>query len=149
MKTKRLILLLLIIVWAVAVFLLSNQTGGDSSGFSRKIVEIFTKNEEVINVVEPYIRKLAHFSEYAFGGILFIALFATYKWSDRRIMTTAILLGIWYAITDEVHQMLVPGRHGSIFDVYLDSLGFSTGVCIMMVIVKIKKIILSHKKVRK
>lgn len=149
MKVKRGILLVLIIVWAVAIFMLSGQSGGDSSGFSRRIVEIFTKSEEIINVVEPYIRKLAHFSEYALGGMLFLALFSTYKWSDRRKMFTAIVLGIWYAATDEIHQLMVPGRNGSIFDVYLDTLGFSTGVCVMLILIKIKYMIVGTKKMQR
>lgn len=64
MKVKRLILLVLIIIWAVLVFGLSGQNGTESSGLSRKIVEFFTNNEEIIDCVEPYVRKLAHFSEY-------------------------------------------------------------------------------------
>lgn len=129
MKLKRLILLVLIIIWAILIFGLSGQSGTESSGLSRKIVAIFTSNEEIIDVVEPYIRKVAHFSEYGLGGILFTLLLATYKWTDRKIMFIAILLGIWYASMDEIHQLMVEGRNGSILDVYIDTLGFSTGVC--------------------
>ena len=139
MKVKRLILLVLIVIWAVLIFGLSGQNGTESSGLSRKIVEIFTKDEEIVDIVEPYVRKLAHFSEYGLGGILFISLFSTYKWTDRKMMFVSIALGIWYASMDEIHQLMVDGRHGSIFDVYLDSLGFSTGVCGMMAILKIKE----------
>lgn len=144
MKIKRLILLVLIVIWAILIFGLSGQNGTESSGLSRKIVELFTKNEEIVDMVEPYVRKLAHFSEYGLGGILFILLFSTYKWTDRKMMTVSILLGIWYASMDEIHQLMVDGRHGSLFDVYLDSLGFSTGVCGMMAILKIKEM-LNHK----
>ncbi len=136
-KILRILLLILIIIWAYIVFNLSSQNGGTSSGLSRKVVELFTSNEDVINKIEPYIRKIAHFSEYGLGGILFISLFSTYEWSDKRKITTSIFLGIWYAITDEVHQLLVPGRHGAIFDVYLDTLGFSTGVLLMLFIIKL------------
>lgn len=150
MKVKRLIILVLIIIWAVLIFGLSGQNGTASSGLSRKIVEIFTKNEEIIDIVEPYIRKVAHFSEYALGGILFILLFSTYKWTDRKMMFLSIALGIWYAGIDEIHQLLVDGRHGSVFDVYLDTLGFSTGVCGMMAILKIKEILdHNNKKVKR
>ncbi len=150
MKKKRLILLLLIIAWAILVFGLSGQDGGQSSGTSRKLVEFFTSNEEIIDIVEPYVRKLAHFSEYGLGGILFTLLFTTYKWSDRKVMVISIALGIWYASIDEIHQLMVDGRHGSVFDVYLDSLGFSTGVCGMLAILKIKEILsYKRKKVKK
>lgn len=137
MKVKRLILLILIIIWAILIFGLSGQNGTESSGLSRKIVALFTQNEEIINTVEPYIRKVAHFSEYGLGGVLVTLLFATYNWNDRKIMFITIALGIWYASIDEIHQLMVPGRHGSIFDVYLDTLGFSTGVFGIMAILKI------------
>lgn len=129
MKWKRLILLVLIIIWAILIFGLSGQNGTESSGLSRKLVEIFTKNQEVVDIVEPYVRKIAHFSEYGLGGILFTLLLSTYKWKDRKIMIISIVLGIWYASMDEIHQLMVDGRNGSIVDVYIDTLGFSTGVC--------------------
>lgn len=129
MKLKRLILLVLIIIWAILIFGLSGQSGTESSGLSRKVVELFTKNEEIIDMVEPYIRKVAHFSEYGLGGILFTLLLDTYNWKDRKTMFIAIALGIWYASMDEIHQLMVDGRNGSIVDVYIDTLGFSTGVC--------------------
>lgn len=137
MKLKRLILLVLIIIWAISIFGLSGQNGTESSGLSRKIVQIFTKNEEIVDMVEPYIRKVAHFSEYGLGGILFTLLFSTYNWKDRKIILISIILGIWYASMDEIHQLLVDGRNGSIVDVYIDTLGFSTGVCGIMAILKI------------
>ncbi len=146
-KTKivRIVLFLLIVAWAVLVFYLSGQTGGESSGLSRKIAEFFTKDQNLLEVVERYIRKFAHFSEYAFGGILFILLFNTYNWSDRRKMITSIGLGAWYATTDEVHQLMVDGRNGSIVDVYIDTLGFATGVCITFLIIKLIIQIVSKK----
>lgn len=140
MKLKRLILLVLIIIWAILIFGLSGQNGTESSELSRKIVEIFTKNQEIVDIVEPYIRKVAHFSEYGLGGILFTLLFSTYNWKDRKIILISIILGIWYASMDEIHQLLVDGRNGSIVDVYIDTLGFSTGVCGIMAILKIMQL---------
>ncbi len=143
---KRIIVAILIVIWAVFVFNLSSQNGNDSSGLSRMIVELFTKDEAIINVVEPYVRKVAHLSEYALGGMLFLVLLNTYELTDRRKMIISIAIGVWYAITDEVHQMLVPERSGNIIDVWIDSLGISIGVCVMMVYYKIKDIIINKKK---
>ena len=78
-----------------------------------------------------------------------ISLFSTYDYSDRRKITTSVLLGIWYAITDEVHQLLVSGRNGSLFDVYIDSLGFATGVCSMLILIKLVEILKNRKKEEK
>ena len=61
----RIIILALIVVWMIIVFGLSNQNGDTSSGLSRKIAGWFSDDEETILKIEPYIRKLAHLSEYA------------------------------------------------------------------------------------
>lgn len=135
----RIVLIILIILWAILVFGMSNQQGEASSGLSRKITALFFKTEEQIALVEPYVRKIAHFSEYAIGGILFLSLFLTYEWSDKRRIITSILLGIWYAIFDEIHQLFVPERSGNIIDVLIDSLGICFGVCFMMLVYKIFK----------
>lgn len=144
-KIKRIVYAILIIAWALFVFNLSSQTGTDSSGLSRWIVELFTKDEAIINVVEPYVRKFAHFSEYALGGVLFLGLCNTYNWSDRKKLFISIFLGVWYAISDEVHQLLVPARNGNFIDVWIDSLGIATGTCVMMANYKIREIILNKK----
>lgn len=145
-KVIRAILFILIIGWAFLVFGLSGQTGGESSNLSRRIAELFTKDKNIIGIVEFYIRKLAHFSEYGLGGVLFFLLFYTYEWSEKRKMLTSIILGIWYAITDEVHQLMVDGRSGNIVDVYIDTLGFSTGVCVTLLLIKIILLIRESKK---
>lgn len=122
------ILIILIIIWAVFVFNMSNQQGTESSGLSKKITAIFFKTEELIEIIEPIIRKLAHFSEYAIGGALFISLFLTYDWSLKKQISISIGIGIWYAILDEIHQLFVPNRSGNIIDVGIDSLGIICGV---------------------
>lgn len=136
-KILRTVLIILIVLWTFLIFLFSSQDGGESSGFSRKFVEFFIKDEKLVDELEPYARKWAHFSEYGLGGVLFISLFSTYEWSDKRKIITSILIGVWYAIMDEIHQLLVPGRSGALKDVYIDSLGIATGVIGMMIIIKI------------
>ncbi len=136
-KILRTILIILIVLWTCLIFLFSSQDGGESSGFSRMVVEFFVKDPEMVNFLEPYARKIAHFSEYGIGGLLFVSLFSTYNWSDKRKMITSILLGMWYATMDEIHQLMVPGRSGAFKDVYIDTLGVATGVVGMMIIIKI------------
>lgn len=148
-KTLRVILIFFIILWTCLIFLFSSQDGGESSGFSRKFVEFFIKDPELVNKIEPYVRKLAHFSEYGLGGVLFISLFSTYEWTDRRKISTSILLGVWYAIMDEIHQLMVPGRSGALKDVYIDSLGIITGVIGMLIVIKIFEIVINKRKTKK
>ena len=125
---KRIILLVLIIIWAIFVFNFSNQTGEESSGLSRKVAELFFHTEEALAIAEPIIRKLAHFSEYALGGLLMYLLVDTYPFSEKKKFIITLLLGIWYASIDEIHQLFVPERSGSIKDVGIDTLGFIFGI---------------------
>ena len=148
LKILRVILIILIILWTCLIFLFSSQDGGESSGFRRRFVEFFIKDSEVVDKVEPYVRKLAHFSEYGLGGVLFISLFSTYGWTDRRKITTSILLGVWYATMDEIHQLMVPGRSGAIKDVYIDSLGIATGVIGMLIVIKIFELIKNKRNIK-
>ena len=67
------------------------------------------------------LRKLAHMTEYA---VLFLlwrrALPHASPW-------TAAAIAVGYAITDEVHQTLVEGRHGTPVDVLVDAAGVGVG----------------------
>ena len=74
-KVLRVILIILIMLWTCLIFSFSSQDGGESSGLSRMVVEFFVKDPELVNKIEPYARKIAHFSEYGLGGVLFISLF--------------------------------------------------------------------------
>jgi VanZ family protein len=66
------------------------------------------------------LRKLAHAAEFAvLGALLYRAL---------RREPLAILLGSAYAVTDEVHQAFVSGRHGSPLDWLIDTAGVGAGV---------------------
>ena len=69
----RIMILALIIVWIIMTFGLSNQKGEESSNLSREIAKVIVE-EEKVNIIEPYIRKLAHLSEYA---VRWNALFGT------------------------------------------------------------------------
>jgi len=69
------------------------------------------------------LRKIAHAAEYAvLGALLLRAL-------GRELPAAA--LGIAYAVTDEVHQAFVPGRHGAVLDVVVDAVGVLIGVYLL------------------
>ena len=66
------------------------------------------------------LRKIAHLSEYAILSALLL----------RAIQrpAVAILAGALYAVTDEVHQHFVRGRHAAWYDVLIDTVGVAIGV---------------------
>jgi VanZ family protein len=67
------------------------------------------------------LRKLAHLGEYALLGLLLA------RWVRRP--GAALALAAAYAVTDEVHQTFVEGRHGAPLDVGIDTLGALVGIC--------------------
>lgn len=149
MKKKtvlRIIIFALIVIWMLVIFKLSNQDGEQSSNLSRTIAMQIVKEEEQVDRIEPYIRKMAHLSEYIVGGILFLALFLTYDFSERKRMFFSLLIGIEYATLDEVHQLFINGREGQMIDVCIDSIGVSIGICSMMILYKIIINILQKRK---
>ena len=77
MKTKKIITILLIIIWMVTVFIFSNQPSDESSNLSEgftttvlKLLHLYPENQEQLDKIETVIRKLAHYTEYLIGGIL-------------------------------------------------------------------------------
>ena len=68
------------------------------------------------------LRKCAHMAEYA---ILFVLLIRAL---GRE--APAFALGVAYAISDEVHQHFVRGRHASPVDVAIDSVGLAIGLAV-------------------
>ena len=77
------------------------------------------------------IRKIAHFVIYfVLGFFVIFALSKTTKLNIFNIFIISILICFLYACTDELHQLLVPGRSGEIKDVILDSSGSSIMILI-------------------
>jgi VanZ family protein len=67
-------------------------------------------------------RKLVHFGEYALLGFLWWRLLRT-SMPERRAALVALLVSSLYAVTDEVHQAFVDGRHGTPVDWAIDTAG--------------------------
>jgi VanZ family protein len=72
---------------------------------------------------DTVLRKGAHVTEYAILGLLLL------RAVGREL--PAFLIGVAYAITDEVHQHFVQGRHASPVDVAIDSAGILLGIVLL------------------
>jgi len=66
---------------------------------------------------DTLLRKLGHVTVYA---ILWLAVAHAMQWRKPVLVTVIALL---YAVSDELHQSLVPTRHGTPVDVAIDALG--------------------------
>jgi VanZ family protein len=71
---------------------------------------------------DTVLRKGAHVTEYAILGVLLVRALGR--------EAPAFLLGVGYAITDEIHQHFVSGRHASPIDVAIDSTGVLLGIVV-------------------
>ena len=67
-------------------------------------------------------RKIVHAAEYALLCVLWWRALATTT-SPSRAVAAATAISIAYAISDEVHQTFIEGRHGSAMDVAIDAAG--------------------------
>ena len=140
---------LLIIIWMLFIFNFSNQIADVSINTSgntiRKLIGIFpsTQNlsteekEKLVNDMQPIVRKLAHFSIYTLGGIIIYNFFNTYDLDNKKKIIYSFVVGGVYAVSDELHQLCVPGRSGELRDVLIDSCGVLVGILIMFLIYSI------------
>lgn len=74
--------------------------------------------------------KIYHFGIYGILGFFVSMAIIRGKIENKYLIIIALLLSIAYAITDEIHQFFVPGRHTAIKDVFIDSTGVLASVVI-------------------
>jgi VanZ family protein len=73
---------------------------------------------------DEVLRKGAHLTEYAVLGMLLLRALGS--------ALPAFALGVTYAVTDEIHQHFVSGRHSSPFDVAFDACGVALGLLLLL-----------------
>lgn len=143
-------LILLVILYAV-MFGFSAQTGNESGGLSHlvskrlvELADLFSTKEwtelEIDSkaaMIDFFVRKAAHFSEYAFLGYLEYGLAVLWLKHGRKrtFLTVAIL--ILSGVLDEFHQLFVPGRYASFWDILIDTAGGLTGMLLFWIVYQI------------
>ena len=150
MNKKIIINTIYVILWCVTVFTLSaeiadnsSNTSGNTIKFMIKLINRNISNDElqvVVNFLQPVVRKTAHFTLFAVGGILIynmLDLFISHnKPISIKVVGISWLTGTCYAITDEVHQLFVPGRSCELRDMLIDSTGVLVGIVLFMIVIK-------------
>jgi len=85
--------------------------------------------------------KLLHFFEYSVLGWLIWN--SARKWNVRMshfpLLFIAIIIGIIYAASDEVHQYFVPGRYCDIYDLLADTVGLAAGAVLSYIFLQRKE----------
>lgn len=77
--------------------------------------------------VDLSLRKIAHISEYAILMTLLTRALSRSlpKASFRRVIGCAFILTLFYAVSDEFHQLFVEGRDGTLQDIGIDTIGIA------------------------
>lgn len=128
---KKIISIILVLVWMGLIFSFSNANGESSGSMSRRVIVIITETitnvkdgtEEMNKIVDRYqlfVRKGAHF--FIYFVLAFLVMNSLYIW-DIKTKTLVIsgVICILYAISDELHQYFIAERSGNIIDVMWDS----------------------------
>lgn len=129
---------LLAILWMWLIFFQSHKPATESNSLSKGVTEVIVETVEKIDPdididirnFNHILRKNAHFFSYLILSILVANALESSGLNGYRLMVLAILICVIYAITDEFHQLFVPGRGGQIKDVIIDSVGALVGILI-------------------
>jgi VanZ family protein len=145
MKKKQLTAILIwtcTLIWMAIIFYLSSQPAAQSdqlsNGLKNGLLSILThllpgiENIEIGNL-DFLIRKNAHFIAYFILGVL--TLLALFHSAASKPAKLALLICLLYALSDEFHQLFVPGRSGQFRDVLIDGAGAFLGVLLASIVI--------------
>jgi len=147
-KTKRIIFCILILINCLTIFCFSHEKADESGEQSGRVVNFisnivpYIRNMEEPDktifkeeILSPIVRKTAHFSIYAMLGLLTTNFILTIENKRMyKIVLIPLVFCFIYAITDEIHQMFIPGRSGKIGDVLIDTLGAIVGIFLVVAV---------------
>lgn len=150
---NRIIRWLLVLLCMLGIFAMSHLDSVKSWYMTGKILTTVTQTQDVVEDMDykeeigyysaeeqdfamHLIRKLAHVIEFfALFLLLVNALWQEHKplslSANKSTLIIASTVTLLYAIFDEVHQLFVPGRTGSVSDVLIDAIGILLGLLVL------------------
>lgn len=97
-----------LVLWMALIFAFSNQP---------RLIDIQDDTGEIL------FYKMAHFMAYACLVWLWWRALSPQRQTSWPVLLFALILTVFYAISDEIHQSFVPGRYGALYDVLFDTGG--------------------------
>jgi VanZ family protein len=82
--------------------------------------------------VDRPLRQVAHIVSYGVLAVLLARALAGGWAATPRPAALAVVLAIFYGVTDELHQATVPSRTGQLADVVWDGVGALIGVAVLL-----------------
>lgn len=148
-KGKKIILILfwffIISAYLLLIFMMSSENGVQSHWFSTNIVNFLKQNLGFLRPLKQgtllhainsdyLLRKIAHFTEYFILSCILYNAFAVFKAKSETRKKFSVLFCFLYALTDEYHQLFIPGRTSLFADVLIDTSGALAAVFVIHVI---------------
>jgi VanZ family protein len=125
------------VAWAAQIFRFSTQVfGGTLTTWLLSNILHFlhiTVSLPTFVFLHHLMRKCAHVTEYAILSMLLyhsLTESPRVEWRRRAALWSIVIAGA-YSLTDEFHQLFVPGRGPSIVDSGIDTLGACLGILII------------------
>lgn len=118
------------------IFFFSAETGPDSSSRSLVFAQWFVDLGIFVDIdhASLFVRKSAHFAVYLVLGILAFRVADLLKMRLSVKVIVSLVFAALYAMSDELHQLIVADRAGTFTDVLLDTAGAAVGILAYSVI---------------
>jgi len=131
-----------VLVWMALIYKLSSQSAHQSNDLSegvagyivRTIEKVSSKNSFDLSRFNHIARKSAHFLTYLILGLLVMNAASRSGLVGFNVLALSMGICVLYAISDEVHQLFVPGRGAQVKDVLIDSAGAAVGISIFSLV---------------
>lgn len=138
-----------VVVWMAVIFIFSAQPADQSSELSKGVTEILVSVAAVVfpidmesGATQNFIDKLDGMIRVGAHGTVFLILALLMLNALRRSGLKGIKMFLitfafcaFYAITDEIHQIFVPGRACELFDFIVDCIGAALGTVFISFII--------------
>lgn len=137
---RKKICFVLTVCWMIVIFSFSSrnaeQSTGDSTSVGILFGQLFVPSFAEMDIQEQMafaekvdhpVRKTAHATEYAVLGFLIAGSYADRKRKQIVCLLIPFAIGALYAVSDEIHQIFVPGRSCQVTDMLIDSCGVLAG----------------------
>ncbi len=92
-----------------------------------------------------FVRKLAHFCEYALEGFLLMLCLRVYTRHPFRHVSVPVLGGALTALADETIQLYSAGRSSQVTDVWLDLIGVLAGIFAAVLVLAVFRLVFHHR----
>lgn len=147
MGTRKIIKLVILLIWLYLIFYLSNQPADisslESKGLFSRVLTFFNIDPILHNPLHNMAREFMHFFEYFILGFILYTNVKEYKIDNKYFVT--ISLAFLYSVSDEIHQVFVPGRTFEYLDISLDLLGIILSALIIIIIYNKKNVCITKK----